>query len=123
MATVNYTMTRQEDDSLTITWTGLTETNSDGQPLILSRFSDKTVHVYGTFGTGGTIVIQGTNDNPGSFSNPLTLEGVNNSSLSFTAAGIETIKELPVQIRPFISAGTGVSLTCKIHVPRANKGL
>ena len=122
MATVNYTITRNPDDSLTFTWAGLTETNADGQPLILSRFSDKNVHVYGTFGTGGTIVIQGTNEDAGSFSNSVTLEGVNNSNLSFTAPGIETIKEVPFQIRPFISAGTGVSLTCKIHVPRANKG-
>lgn len=123
MATVNYSIFRHDDDSLTFTWTPLTETNNDGQPLILSRFPDKSVHVYGTFGAGGTCIIEGTNEAPGAFANAVTLEGVNNSNLSYTAAGIETIKEVPVQLRPRISAGTGVSLTVKIHVPRFNRGL
>ena len=122
MATVNYTIKRNEDESLTFTWANLTETNNDGQPLVLSRFPDKTVQVYGTF-NGGTLVIEGTNEDPGTFTQGLTIEGVNNSSLSFTAAAIETIKECPVQIRPRVTVGTGVSLTVKIHVPRANRGL
>lgn len=123
MATVNYTIKRHDDDSLTFTWTLLTETNADGQPLVLSRFTEKNVQAYGTFGAGGTVKMQGTNDDPGAFTNPVDLEGVNNSALSFTSAGMETLKEVPVQIRPLVSAGTGVSLTVKIHVPRANKGL
>lgn len=118
MATVNYTITRHDDDSRTFTWTPLTETNADGQPLILSSAYDKTVQVYGTFGAGGTCIVEGTNESPGAFAQGLTLEGLNNTALSYTAAGIEKIKENPVQLRPRVSAGTGVSLTVKIHVPR-----
>lgn len=123
MATVNYTITRHDDESLTFTWTPLTETNADGQPLVLSRYADKTLHAYGTFGTGGTVVLEGTNESPGSFANGVLMEGVNNTAISLTAAAIETVQEVPVQIRPRVSAGTGVSLTVKIHVPRANRGL
>jgi len=123
MATINYTIQRNDDDSLTFTWANLTPTDNDGQPLALSRFVEKTVHVYGNFGTGGTMQIQGSNEAPGAFANGVTLDGVNDAALSFTAAGIETVKESPHQIRPFGSAGTGYSLTVKLHVPRGNKGL
>ena len=67
---------------------------------------DKTVRVFGTFGAGGTVVIErNTGD---------TLNDPQGNPLTFTAEKTEAILENPETLRPRVSAGTGVTLTVEI---------
>jgi len=75
----------------------------DGEPLYLPQHSDKTVQVIGTFGVGGTCLIEGScmtvTPTYG------TLNDSQGNALSFTAAKLETVLEDPYIIRPRVSAG------------------
>ena len=89
------------------TWTPLTTTNSDGDPI--SYASNGTgavaIQVNGTFGTGGTLVIQGSNNGVNWYS----LNDPANTAVSFTTAGLKTVVDMPLYIRPLVSAGDGTT--------------
>lgn len=80
--------------------------------------AEKSVHVKGTFGAGGTVKLQGTNDGATTATFPAAtvnqLNKPDGTNLSLTAEGLLQILENPAWIRPVISAGTGVSVTVLI---------
>lgn len=76
-----------------------------GAPFALGDFADACVQVDGTFGAGGTVVIQGSNDG----TNWFTLNDIQAATLSKTAAALEQIAEMPFYIRPSITAGDGTT--------------
>lgn len=87
--------------------------NDVGEPINLARFSDKTVQVFGTFGVGGTVLLEGSING----TNWAPLKTVFNGDISFTSEAIATITEVPAYIRPRISAGDGTtSITILILV-------
>lgn len=89
-------------------WSGLLNTDT-GSPAVFPENADRSIQCTGTFGAGGTIVIEGSNDG----TNYSTLTDQLGSSLSMTAAGIKMITELTFYIRPRVSAGDGTTnLTC-----------
>lgn len=88
-----------------VTWLALAN-GDDGAPVIACDYQDRTVQVTGTFGTGGSVTIQGSNDGGTTWS---TLTDPGGNALTFTAAGIELICELPYQIRPKVTAGDGTT--------------
>lgn len=102
-----------------VTWTPLTTTNNDGQAVEISASGGRCVQVFGTFGAGGTLVIQGSNDN----SNWATLSDPNGNALSFTAARIDTIVgEITRYIRPNVTGGDGTtSLSCLLLLRRETR--
>jgi hypothetical protein len=59
------------------------------------------VQVSGTFGVGGSVVIEGSNDGV----NFIVLADPQGSALTFTVARIEQILELPRYVRPRVTAG------------------
>lgn len=98
-----------------VLWDGLL--NGDvGAAVEIPDFSDKTVTFEGTFGTGGTIVFQGSNDG----SNWYSLTDGQGNAISKTAAGIEAVAENPRYIRPSVTAGDGTTdLECRILATRS----
>jgi hypothetical protein len=88
-----------------ILWETLTTTNADGDPVEMPGHSDRSVQVVGTFGSGGTVDIEGSNDG----STWAILTDPQGNALSFTAAGLEAVAELTRYIRPNVSAGDGTS--------------
>ncbi len=95
------------------TWAALG--NSDtGAPLALADFSDRSVQIEGTFGTGGTIVIEGSNDG----TNYYTLHDAFGNSLSFIAAGLKSITEITTWIRPKVTAGDGTTALVPTMIAR-----
>lgn len=96
-------------------WT-LTDTNDTGAPLDPNGgsgvFSDKTYQVSGTFGAGGTIILEGSNDGVTYFALRNTHD--NSQITGVTAAELEGILENPAYIRPRLTAGTGVSVVVTI---------
>lgn len=102
-----------------VTWSTLTTTNITGTPVQLSKFGDKTVSVTGVLGVGGTLKIQGSNDN----TNWFDLTDPQGNALSFTALGMEAITENPMYIMPKVSAGNGTTNFDVIMIARLSNTL
>lgn len=109
MATIAFTDAEIYDNRRLTQWTGLTQTTSDvGEPLLL-KYADFCVQMSGTFGVGGTIVLEGSNDGVSYF----TLNDTQGSAVSITAGAIKQVVEAPRYVRPRISAGDGTTaLNC-----------
>lgn len=100
------------------TWTGLTQTTSDdGEPMELPGWPDRSVQVFGTFGTGGSVRIQGSNDG----TNWAVLTDPQGNDLNITAAKIEAITELTRYVRPLVTAGDGTTSLSVIVLAGSSK--
>ena len=98
-----------------ITWANL-GSSDDGAPVGGSGWADKSIQVEGTFGSGGTIVLEGSNDG----TNYRTLNDPFGVQLSLTSAGIHAITEATKFIRPRVTAGDGTTaITATVLVRRA----
>jgi len=104
MATVSAT-TQSFVDNVVVTWAPLTTTNADGAGAAYTSSGDRTVQVTGTFGAGGTVLVEGTLDG----TNWFQLRDPGGTLISFTAAGLRAVLENVVQIRPRVSAGDGTT--------------
>jgi len=69
------------------------------------NYADRSLQLAGTFGTGGTCLIEGSNDG----SNYITLSDSNGNPLSLTAGAMKVITEVPRYFRPRVSAGDGTT--------------
>lgn len=119
MATITPTITQittHGDDCHVVTWTPMTNAGTDvGSPIEMPGSADRSIQVSGTFGTGGTVLIEGSNDG----TNYVTLNDPQGNALSVTTAKIEQLLELTRYIRPRISAGDGsTSLTVTMLLRR-----
>ena len=95
-----------------IQWLGLTPGDSGAAggnpaplPTDLIPWLDRTFQVEGTFGVGGTLVIEGTNDGV----HWETLTNPQGASMIFTAAGIMQVTEVVMQMRPRVTGGDGTT--------------
>lgn len=102
----NYTVTNPLRTVKGIQWVGITEADPTGSAAMAAHFNDKTVAVSGTFGSGGNLTFEGSNDGTNWF--PMT--DPQGNPLTFTSGRLEMLQENPLYIRPVLSAGTGVSL-------------
>jgi hypothetical protein len=87
-----------------VTWTGLLNTD-DGSGVDWVDFADRCFQVTGTFGTGGSLTIQGSNDGV----NWAALSDPQGNALTFTTSKIEQALELPRYVRPIVTAGDGTT--------------
>lgn len=110
---VDYSMTAASPgskDAYIFQWSAVPNADT-GTPLPFSKYADRSVQVSGTFGAGGTVVLQGSNNG----TTYATLTDPQGNALSFTAAGLEQITEIVRFIRPSVTAGDGTtSLTVTI---------
>lgn len=118
MATVTPTVTDISGDGSVrkIVWALLTTTNDNGSPAEWIQWADRSIQFNGTFGAGGTIKLQGSNDG----TNWFELTDPQGNAISKQAAGIEACVEITQFVRPFVSAGDGTtSLTATLVMRRA----
>lgn len=87
------------------TW-ALTTANADGAPLDLTAFPDKTVHIFGTFGSG-TLTMQGSNDG----SDWQSVRDPQGNAIAKTASYLGAILENPRYLRPNLTGSTGATVT------------
>ena len=125
MATVASTIQRVNtflDDAHVLSWTPLTTTNADGGAIEMPGSADRTIQFLGTFGAGGTIILQGSNvlaPVAGTDTDWFTLTDPQGNAISKTAAGGEAVLELTRWVRPKVTAGDGTtSLTALLLVKR-----
>lgn len=114
MAVRNVVVTQHVAGSQKATWSGLLNTDS-GTPFMPGVYGDMTVQAFGTFGAGGTVILEGSLDGGTTWS-PLTDPGM--TAISFTAAGIETVMQYCELIRPRVTAGDGTTNLTVIVVMR-----
>ncbi|MER9936141.1 hypothetical protein [Mesorhizobium sp. M0088] len=119
MATTNGASVSDPDIHATrYKWLAIPNGNQ-GNAVALNVYHDRTVQVLGTFGTGGSVTIQGSNDNGTTWA---TLTDPLGNALTFTAAGMKPVGMLPYQIRPSVTAGDGTTaITVWLHARGANK--
>jgi hypothetical protein len=87
-----------------ITWPSLANGDT-GDSAVVAANPDKTLQIVGTFGVGGTVVLQGSNDG----TNWVTLNDGTGSAISLTAAGLVSVLENPRYVRPNVTAGDGTT--------------
>jgi len=111
MPTVN--LSRSDSGAgLAIRWASMAN-GDDGQWIDTQAFRDISVQVTGTFGSGGTLLIEGSNE--ATPTNAATLNDPQGNAISVQAAKIEQVLESVRWIRPRVSAGDGTtSLTVNL---------
>lgn len=88
-----------------------------GLPFLVGTYCEKTVQVTGTFGTGGYVDIEGSNDPAFALYNLLKDIG-GDADLHIGASIMERIQQNPWAIRPRITAGdanTTLNVRLAIH--------
>lgn len=101
------------DQVFTYTWA--TMANGDtGAPAQITNLADKTLTVTGTFGTGGSVQFEGSNDG----TNWFILKDPSSTTIIKTAAGISAVLEHPLQVRPHVTAGDGTTALVVILMAR-----
>lgn len=90
------------DHATLVTWAGLLNGDT-GEPVNLSDFPDRTVQFLGTFGTGGSVTFEGSNNK----TNWVALTDPQGNAITKTAAGMEFVTETPLWVRPNVTAGDG----------------
>ena len=97
-----------------VVWSGLLN-GDDGAPFLIGDFADFSAQFGGTFGAGGSIQMEGANDN----TNFLLLTDPQGNNIVKTAAGLEVIEEAIRSVRPRVTAGDGTTnLTCTMWARR-----
>lgn len=103
-----------KDKAHVITWASLANGDT-GSALEMPGSPDRSVQVTGTFGSGGNLRIQGSNDG----SNWNTLTDPQGNDINLTASKIEKIMEVVRYMRPNVTAGDGTTnLTVSILIRR-----
>ena len=87
-----------------ITWTGLANGDT-GEALISFDHADMSAQLQGTFGTGGSVTLQGSNDG----TNWYALTDPQGNAITKTAAGLEQVTEITKYVRPSVTAGDGTT--------------
>lgn len=103
---VTYLSNGNGEKAHVVQWSGLTNaTSDDGTPVELFGSPDRSVQVTGTFGAGGSVRLQGSNDG----STYVALTDPQGNALNLTASSIEAITEITRYIRPLVTAGDGTT--------------
>lgn len=92
-------------DIVQATWV-LTQSDT-GLGVSVTMFPDKTVQATGTFGTGGAIAMEGSNNGV----DWSALHDYQGNVISLTDTSVKLIAENPQQIRPRATAGSGTTVT------------
>ena len=96
----------QHGPALTWTWTPVTENDTMDAVEVPISLSDRTIHIFGTFG-GATVLVTGSIDG----TNYFTLADPNGNALSKTAAAGEALLELVRYIKLTHSGGASESIS------------
>jgi hypothetical protein len=108
MTTINHSkLPSGNTRTLLIQWEALAN-GDDGTPVPFSQYTDKSVQVVGTFGVGGSVRLEGSNNG----TDWATLTDAQGNDLNISAPKIEMVLEATQYIRPRVTAGDGsTSLT------------
>jgi len=118
MAVKNYSVVGSGSDKpryFIIKWLALANGDT-GSPYEGAELADRSVQILGTFGAGGTILMEGSNDGGTTYNTLTDPQGV---AISKTAGSLVAVTEMAGLVRPRVSAGDGttslnVYMICRI---------
>lgn len=100
-----------------VVWSAVLNGN-DGSPFKFVMWADRTVQITGTFGAGGSVSIEGSNEDP-----PVNWSVLTDSSgaaMTYSSASLKQMNEAPLWVRPHVTAGDGTtSLVVSLLARRA----
>ena len=122
MSTINFSKTssrvQNHSDELEAYWPNLAK-NDVGQWLDVSQFSDKTIQITGTLGTGGEITVEGSLDGG---TTAFTLTQADTTAFVLNALGGAAVLEAVPLIRVNATNGDGTTyLSCYIFAKASGK--
>ncbi len=85
-----------------------TATTAPGGGPNLAGYADKSVQVEGTFGSGGSVTLEGTNDGDITHFRALT-PPTSATPIAITSAGVVAVVEAMIWVRPHVTAGDGTT--------------
>jgi hypothetical protein len=85
---------------------------------MVARFPDRTVQVTGTFGVGGSVAMEGSNDGGTTWGLLKDAYGVD---IALTTAVCRAIGDNPMLIRPRVTAGDGTT-NLTVTIAAAKRG-
>lgn len=85
-----------------VTWTEIGQSDT-ASPVQLGAWADRSVQVTGNFAGSASLTIEGSNDG----TTYAVLTDPQGDSLTFTAAGLKGIVEIPRYIKPVLASGNG----------------
>ena len=91
-------------------WSALTTANDRGSPFEWPLGADRSIHVYGNEGTGGTLVLEGSNKEAPTDDDAdwVALNDTEGSAISVTAVpDLTNVGTLARWVRPRVTAGDG----------------
>jgi hypothetical protein len=92
------------DHATLVTWSGLLNSD-DGARVTLTDFPDRTVQIVGTFGAGGSVNFEGSNNG----TDWVVLTDPQGNPITKTAAAMEFVTETPRYVRPRVTGGDGTT--------------
>lgn len=97
---------------LNVGWVGLLNGDTGLPVTMTSKFWKMTVQAVGTFGAGGSIALEGSNDG----TNYSALKDVANATVAMTDTSIIRVEGVPRFVRPKVTAGDGTTnITVNLH--------
>jgi len=114
VATITGVWTQPVGGISRVIFTPMTFTGTDVSTEIEAPdFAHKEVQVFGTFGAGGNVAIEGSLDGGTTWA---VLNDVSSTALNVTSAKIEKIQETCARIRARVTAGDGSTTVTVVFV-------
>ena len=77
-----------------------------GAAIELGNYQDRSIQITGTFGAGGSVSLQGSNDGGTTWA---TLTDPAGNALTFTSAGLKQVLQITHKVRMTVTAGDGTT--------------
>lgn len=108
------TFLTNDRDVIKFVWSGLLNGDTGGS-IELSNYADRSVQVSGTFGSGGSVLVEGSN-NQSTYStlNKMT----DGTAMVATTAQVIGVLEVTERTRPRVTAGDGATNLTVVMIAR-----
>lgn len=115
MATIDFIKPVTENTQIVVvSWVNL-QNGDDGQSYPHGWYADRTVQVFGTFGAGGKLIVEGSIDG----ATWAQLHDAFGNNAEFTAAGVALIAEITRYVRVRVTGGDGSTNLTAMMIGRA----
>jgi len=104
-------------DTLRVTWANLANGDAGAPTIRGDEYADRSVQVTGTFGAGGNVRIEGSNDEAAY----AALSDPQGDALNIGSAGIKQVLEITRLLRPSVTAGDGTTLLTVVMIARRTR--
>ena len=101
----------------TVQWVGLANGDTGSPVFVRDGFEPKSMQVTGTFGSGGSVACEGSNDGAAY----AALDDPAGTTIAVTAAGVAGIGVDVLAIRPHVTAGDGTTALTVTILLRARR--